>query len=89
MFQNIYSLGLVLTRYFASFYTNNYAKLLAKSIFIRMLNLAIIVSPLPSDAGKLNITWHSGHIFRYLTLPDILLTERYITNEWLLDIFHF
>ena len=30
------------------------------------------------------IAWHSGHVFRYLTLPDILLTGRYITNEGLI-----
>ena len=31
-----------------------------------------------------SLAWHLGHVFRYLTLPDILLTERYITNEGLL-----
>ena len=32
----------------------------------------------------LGLAWYSGNVFRYLTLPDILLTVRYITNEGLL-----
>ena len=32
---------------------------------------------------------HSGHVFRYLTLQDILLTERYKSNEGLLPWYFF